>query len=34
VRIVTPFPVGSGVDVNLRMVTERLSKAWGSFPTT
>ncbi|AZG07384.1 tripartite tricarboxylate transporter substrate binding protein [Pigmentiphaga sp. H8] len=29
VRIVTPFPVGSGVDVNLRMVTERLSKAWG-----
>ncbi|MEK7945212.1 tripartite tricarboxylate transporter substrate binding protein [Pigmentiphaga sp. YJ18] len=29
VRIVMPFPVGSGVDVNLRMVTERLSKAWG-----
>jgi len=29
VRIVTPFPVGSGVDVNLRMVTERLSRAWG-----
>ncbi|MES2414499.1 MAG: tripartite tricarboxylate transporter substrate binding protein [Pseudomonadota bacterium] len=29
VRITTPFPAGSGVDVNLRLVADKLSKRWG-----
>jgi tripartite-type tricarboxylate transporter receptor subunit TctC len=29
VRIVTPFPAGSGPEVALRLVAERLSRTWG-----
>ena len=29
VRIITPFPVGSGPEAALRLVAEKLSKTWG-----
>ena len=29
VKVITPFPAGSGPDVALRIIGERLSKAWG-----
>lgn len=29
VRVITPFPVGSGPDAWLRLVTDRLQKKWG-----
>lgn len=29
VKIVTPFPAGAGVDVVLRLVADKLSRAWG-----
>ncbi|KAB7565594.1 tripartite tricarboxylate transporter substrate binding protein, partial [Verminephrobacter sp. Larva24] len=29
VRVVTPFPAGSGPEVALRLVADRLGKRWG-----
>src|SRR5262245_24713799 len=29
VRVITPFPAGSGPDAALRLVGEKLSKGWG-----